>query len=111
MATVKITTVGNSLGIVLPREMLERLRVDKGDLLYLVETPTGIELTAYEPLFAAQMEALENTARSERDLLRHLHLAKPPGVGGSNRNLGQLGELQNMGDGPASPAALRSGDG
>lgn len=72
MATVKVTTVGNSLGITLPREMLERLRVDKGDLLYLVETPTGIELTPYEPVFAAQMEALERTARFERDLLRRL---------------------------------------
>lgn len=72
MATVKVTTVGNSLGIILPREILERLRVDKGDLLYLVETPTGIELTPYEPVFAAQMAALESAARSERDVLKHL---------------------------------------
>lgn len=72
MTTIKVTTVGNSLGVVLPRGILERLRVDKGDLLYLVETPTGIELTPYEPVFAAQMEALERTARSERDLLRRL---------------------------------------
>jgi putative addiction module antidote len=108
MATVKITTVGNSLGIVLPREMLERLRVDKGDLLYLVETPTGIELTAYEPVFAAQMEALENTARSERDLLRHL--AKPAGIGGPGRNLGQLTELQNLGDALANSVTFRSND-
>jgi putative addiction module antidote len=108
MATVKITTVGNSLGIVLPREMLERLRVDKGDLLYLVETPTGIELTPYEQLFAAQMEALENTARSERDLLRHL--AKPLGIGGTARNLGQLADLHNTGDGLANPVTFRSND-
>lgn len=106
MATVKVTTVGNSLGIVLPRELLERLRVEKGDLLYLVETPTGIELTPYEPVFAAQMEALENTARSERDLLRHL--AKPLGIG--SRSLGQLPELHNMNDGPAEPLTLRNND-
>jgi putative addiction module antidote len=108
MATVKITTVGNSLGIVLPREMLERLRVDKGDLLYLVETPTGIELTPYEPVFAAQMEALENTARSERDLLRHL--AKSAGIGGPNRNLAQLADLHVAGDGLANPVTFRSYD-
>ncbi len=98
MATVKVTTVGNSLGIVLSRETLERLRVDKGDLLYLVETPTGIELTPYEPMFAAQMEALEHTARSERDLLRQL--AKPVGAG--SRSLGQPADPQKIDDGPAS---------
>jgi putative addiction module antidote len=106
MATVKVTTVGNSLGIVLPREVLERLRVEKGDLLYLVETPTGIELTAYEPVFAAQMEALEHTARSERDVLRQL--TKPLGLG--NPNLGQLTEPPNINDGLAEPLAPRGKD-
>jgi putative addiction module antidote len=72
MSTVKVTTVGNSVGIVLPREMLARLRVDKGDMLYVVETPTGIELTPYEPVFAQQMDVMERTARDERDVLRKL---------------------------------------
>ena len=106
MATVKVTTVGNSLGIVLPREILERLRVDKGDLLYLVETPTGVELTPYEPVFAAQMEALEYTARSERDLLKHL--AKSVGIG--QRNHGQPAELPSAGEGLAKPQAIGGKD-
>lgn len=72
MSTVKVTTVGNSVGIVLPREILARLRVDKGDMLYVVETPTGIELTPYEPVFAMQMDVMERTARDERDVLRKL---------------------------------------
>ena len=74
MPTVKITTVGNSLGIVLPREVLQRLRVDKGSLLYLVETLDGVELLPYEPAFAAQVDALELAARTDRDVLRGLSL-------------------------------------
>jgi len=69
MTTAKIIAVGNSLGIVLPREVLQRLRVDKGDLLHLVETRSGVELLPYEPGLVAQVEALERTARAERDVL------------------------------------------
>ena len=72
MTTLKVTTVGNSAGVVLPREVLERLRVAKGDVLYVVETPNGIELTAYNLEFAAQMEFAERIMREDRDLLRKL---------------------------------------
>jgi len=72
VTSVKVTTVGNSLGIVLPREVLQRLRVDKGDQLYLVETRDGVELVAYQPELLAQIEALERTARLERTVLRGL---------------------------------------
>lgn len=72
MTTLKITTVGNSAGVVLPKDVLQRLRVDKGDVLYVVETPNGIELTAYNPEFAAQMEAAEQVMREDRDVLRRL---------------------------------------
>jgi putative addiction module antidote len=72
MATLKLTTVGNSVGVILPRELLSRLRVDKGDSLYVVETPDGIELTAYRPDFAAQMDLAEEVMRENRDVLRKL---------------------------------------
>jgi putative addiction module antidote len=72
MTTLKITTVGNSAGIVLPREVLARLRVDKGDSLYVIETPAGIELTPYRPDFAAQMDLAESIMRENRDVLREL---------------------------------------
>ena len=72
VTSVKVTTVGNSLGIVLPREVLQRLRVDKGDQLYLVETRDGVELVPYQPELLAQIEALERTARLERTVLRGL---------------------------------------
>lgn len=70
--TLKITTVGNSAGIVLPREILERLRVEKGDTLYALETPNGIELTPYDPEFAEQLEAAKLVMREDRDALRKL---------------------------------------
>ncbi len=41
---LKIITAGNSVGIMLPKEILERLRVDKGEMLSVTETPNGIEL-------------------------------------------------------------------
>lgn len=72
MATAKITTVGNSAGIVLPRKVLERLRVGKGDTLYILETPNGIELTPYNPELATQMDAAERVMREDRDVLRRL---------------------------------------
>ncbi len=72
MQTLKVTVVGNSAGVVLPKELLEKLRVSKGDLLYVVETKNGIELTAYNPAFAAQMEAAERVMREDKDVLRRL---------------------------------------
>jgi putative addiction module antidote len=69
---LKITAVGNSAGVILPKELLARLRVDKGDELYVLETPDGIRLTTYDPVFAAQMEVAEQVMREHRDLLRRL---------------------------------------
>ena len=72
MTVLKITTVGNSVGVVLPKEVLERLRVKKGDNLFVIETKQGIELTPYDPEMAAQMEAAERVMREDRDVLRKL---------------------------------------
>ncbi len=70
--TVKITTIGNSVGIVLPKEVLNRLHVEKGDSLYLLETPEGIQLTPYDQDFGAEMEAAKRVMRKHRDVLRKL---------------------------------------
>lgn len=71
-ATLKVTTVGNSVGIVLPKEILERLRVKKGDTLFVTETPEGIELRAFDAEFAEQMAIAEQVMREDRDVLRKL---------------------------------------
>ena len=69
---LKLTAIGNSTGVVLPREILEKLRVGRGDELMVLETPDGITLTAYDPEFAEQMDAAERVMREDRDLLRKL---------------------------------------
>ena len=56
----------------MPREILERLRVEKGDTLYALETPNGIELTAYNEEFAETMAVAEKIMREDRDVLRRL---------------------------------------
>lgn len=72
MTSLKLTTVGNSTGVVLPQEILERLRIDRGDLLYVVETPLGIELIPSDSELARQMEAAERVMKEDRDVLRKL---------------------------------------
>lgn len=69
---LKITTVGNSAGVILPKELLARLRMEKGDELYVLETPDGIKLTAYDPAFAEQMAVAEEVMHKDRHLLRKL---------------------------------------
>jgi putative addiction module antidote len=71
-ATVKITTIGNSTGIILSKEILAKLRVEKGDQLYVTETPSGIELSEYRPDFAEKMEIAKKIMRENRDVLRRL---------------------------------------
>ncbi len=72
IASVKVTTVGNSIGITLPKEVLAKLRVGKGDTLCLTETPNGVLLTPYSAEFAEIMEAAEIVMRENRDSLRAL---------------------------------------
>lgn len=69
---LKITTIGNSAGVILPKELLARLRLDKGDELYALETPGGIKLTVFDPELAEQMEVAEKVMRNRRTLLHKL---------------------------------------
>jgi putative addiction module antidote len=68
----KVTTVGNSAGITLPKEVLAKLRISKGDYLTLVETQDGYLLTPYDSEFSKAMEAAEVIMRENRDALREL---------------------------------------
>jgi putative addiction module antidote len=72
MIKLKLTRIGNSTGVVLPREALARLHVERGDSLYLVETSDGYQLTAYDEAFARQIRAAERVLRDHRDVLREL---------------------------------------
>jgi putative addiction module antidote len=70
--TAKIISVGNSAGIILPKETLARLNVQKGDILYITESAQGIRLMPYDQEFAAQMEAAREVMRENRDVLQRL---------------------------------------
>lgn len=72
MTKVKVTTVGSSAGVVLPKELLARLKVDKGDMLYVTETSRGIELSPYDPAFEEEMSAARKVMRRYRNALRQL---------------------------------------
>ena len=69
---IKITTVGNSAGIILPKELLARLRLENGDTLYATELPDGVKLSPFDPKLAKQMEVAEKVMRRRRTLLRKL---------------------------------------
>ncbi|TAH44140.1 MAG: AbrB/MazE/SpoVT family DNA-binding domain-containing protein [Gammaproteobacteria bacterium] len=69
---LKITTIGNSAGVILPKELLARLRLEKGDELLALETPDGIRLTVYDPALAEQMEVAEKIMREDRLVLHKL---------------------------------------
>jgi len=70
--TLRIVTVGNSAGVVLPKELLAKLNLEKGDELYVTETPEGISLSPHQPDFAAKMDVARRIMRENRDVLRKL---------------------------------------
>jgi putative addiction module antidote len=69
---VKVTTVGSSTGIVLPKELIGKLNINKGDTLYVTETPDGLKLTPYDEQFVRVMEAANRIMHENRDVLRKL---------------------------------------
>lgn len=72
MVKLKVTTVGSSAGVVLPKEVLSRLKVSKGDSLFLTESPEGFRITPYDPEFEEQMSLARKFMRERRDVLREL---------------------------------------
>jgi putative addiction module antidote len=69
----KVTTVGSSLGFILPKEAQAHMRIGKGDVLHVTEAPGGAyRLTPYDPEFDKQMAMARTIMREDRDLLRAL---------------------------------------
>lgn len=69
---VKVTQVGNSLGVILPKEIVERLGIARGQQLTVSQTADGIELSPYDPEFEKQMRLAEEIMDQYRDTLREL---------------------------------------
>lgn len=72
MIKLKVTQIGNSLGVVLPKEALARLKVDKGDELFLTEAPDGYRITPQGEGIEAQLEAARAIMKKRRAVLREL---------------------------------------
>ena len=70
---LKLTTVGNSEGFIVPREVRERLGVHRGDTVYLTEAPDrSFRLTAHNPEFADAMKAFDKVLRRDRNVFAAL---------------------------------------
>jgi putative addiction module antidote len=72
MQTLKVTQIGNSLGVILPKEILARLKVEKGDQIFMTEAPDGYRLVNTDPGFSVQMKAAQEIMRKRRNVLREL---------------------------------------
>ena len=72
MYTVKIQKIGNSLGMTLPKEILQKLKVGEGDSIFVTETTDGIQITAGNPDFEREMAAYRKIANKYRNALREL---------------------------------------
>jgi putative addiction module antidote len=72
MTTLKLRQIGNSVGVILPKETLSRLKVDAGDTLYMTDGPGGVHLTPYDPGFEKQMALSRRIMKEDRDVLREL---------------------------------------
>ncbi len=72
MIKVKVTPIGNSMGILLPKEALAKLKTGKGETLYLVDSPEGLMITPYQQNFEQQMEVAEKVMKKYRNALHEL---------------------------------------
>ena len=69
---LKLISIGNSTGVIIPKDMLQQLGVEEGDTLFPVRTPNGIELRRVDPEFAEQMRMAREVMRKDRAILREL---------------------------------------
>ena len=72
MTALKLTQSGNSVGVILPKEMLARLKLEKGDTVFVTDAVDGLKLTPYSADFEAQMTAAREVMKKRRHVLREL---------------------------------------
>ena len=70
--SLKLIPIGNSTGVIIPKELLQQLGAGEGDTLFPVRTPNGIELRRVDPEFAEQMQLAREIMRKDRAILREL---------------------------------------
>ena len=72
MTTLKLTAVGTSTGVVIPKEMLKRLKVERGDTLFVIETPSGYLITPYDPAVEEELRIGRQFMRDYRETFKAL---------------------------------------
>jgi putative addiction module antidote len=72
MHILKLTQIGNSVGVILPKEVLANLKLSKGESVFLTETPEGYVVTPYDPALDEQMTAGRDFMREFRDTFHAL---------------------------------------
>ena len=72
MTALKVTQIGNSLGVILPKEILARLQVEKGDTVFVTEAANGVNLTPYDPALEEEVKLGREFMREYRDTFRQL---------------------------------------
>jgi putative addiction module antidote len=72
MYVLKLTQIGNSVGVILPKEMLANLKLEKGESVFMTETPEGYVLTPYDPALDEEMQAGREFMREFRDTFHAL---------------------------------------
>lgn len=72
MQALKLTQIGNSVGVILPKEILARLKLEKGDTVFVTETPDGFAVTPYDPAVEEQINAGREFMREFRDTFHQL---------------------------------------
>jgi len=72
MVALKITAVGNSMGVILPKEVLDRMKVGKGDTIHFTEAPDGYRVSIADPAFERQMEIANKIMKKYHNALREL---------------------------------------
>ena len=72
MTTLKLTQIGNSVGVILPKEILTRLKLEKGDSVFVTDAPGGVTLTPYDPALDEQLALGREFMRDYRDTFHQL---------------------------------------
>lgn len=72
MHMLKLTQIGNSVGVILPKEALARLRLEKGQSVFLTDTPDGFAITPYDPTLEEQVQAGRAFMSEFRDTFHQL---------------------------------------
>ncbi len=72
MTTLKLTQIGNSVGVILPKELLAKLKLEKGDTLFVTEAANGLNISPYDPTLEEELALGREFMREYRDTFHQL---------------------------------------